>query len=118
MSHGPAQWTDHDTYRERRAYTVLRAARLAEARKLGTHLPIEWLILSGMIRCCVVCGATGFPLTKDHIVEIADGGCDCIANIQPVCLPCNSRRPRADLRPAVVPDWSARLANIMGRIFA
>lgn len=118
MSHGPAPWTALEKYAKARESTVLRSDRMAAAKAMGTHLPVEWHVLMNMFGCCVRCGAAGFPLTKDHIISVADGGCDCIANLQPLCRACNSAAAvGVDYRDAAIPDWSKRLTNIMGRIF-
>lgn len=118
MSHGPAQWTPLDKYAKSRATTVLRNERMAAAKAQGTHLPVEWQVLMNMFGHCVRCGATGYALTKDHIIPVAHGGCDCIANLQPLCRACNTAAPcGSDYRESAMPDWSARLADIMGRIF-
>jgi 5-methylcytosine-specific restriction endonuclease McrA len=69
-----------------------RRIRIARARRKGTHTPKEWNELRDRIGCCVCCGATGVRLSKDHIVAISVGGCDCIHNLQPLCDPCNSRK--------------------------
>jgi 5-methylcytosine-specific restriction endonuclease McrA len=61
------------------------------AKRKGTHTRKQWLALRDRIGCCVDCGSTG-SLTKDHIIPVSRGGCDCIQNIQPLCLQCNSRK--------------------------
>lgn len=40
---------------------------------------------------CAICGETK-PLGPDHIRPLSKGGTNWISNIQPVCLPCNSRK--------------------------
>ena len=41
---------------------------------------------------CLACATTGCPLTVDHVVPLARGGSNAIANIQPLCGSCNSRK--------------------------
>lgn len=99
----------------------MRSERLTEARRKGGHTKSEWTALADVFGQCVACGAPyealngGMP-TKDHIIPIYIGGCDCIANLQPMCRNCNSGKPdNTDLRAAARPDWVsaylARLAN-------
>lgn len=82
---------------------------MAAARRKGTHSPAEW---DALVRVCgdrcVMCGATDQRLERDHIVPVYAAGCDCIANIQPVCARCNcSKGPDdRDLRPV---GWSEAL---------
>lgn len=40
---------------------------------------------------CLRCGEKK-PLTKDHIVPIDKFGKNTIDNIQPLCMPCNSKK--------------------------
>jgi uncharacterized protein YdaU (DUF1376 family) len=94
-----------------------RSERLANARRLATHLPAEW---SAMLDICgphcLRCGAEA-PLVKDHIQPIYQGGSDGIENIQPLCRSCNSSKgpDTTDLRPN---GWQTslakRLANACG----
>jgi 5-methylcytosine-specific restriction endonuclease McrA len=58
----------------------------------GSHTRQEWNeILRQHDYKCVHCGTTE-QLTKDHIVPLAKSGSDYAANLQPLCLPCNSRK--------------------------
>lgn len=41
---------------------------------------------------CLCCGATGVPLTVDHVLPISRGGSNDIANIQPLCETCNKSK--------------------------
>lgn len=73
----PAQW---------------RAFYEQQAKRKGTHSKEDWENLRHRIGRCMACGKTGVRLTKDHIVPISRGGCDCIENVQPLCQPCNSSK--------------------------
>lgn len=69
----------------------IRSARIAIAKFKGTHTPEEWAeIVEQFNGCCARCGKPEF--TKDHIVPIYMGGCECIANLQPLCRNCNSSK--------------------------
>lgn len=79
------------------------------AKRRGTHTEEEWdslLMICG--HACVECGDRGterMPLQKDHIVAVSAFGCECISNIQPLCMQCNAAKgahSSHDLRPA---DW-------------
>lgn len=118
MVYGPAPWSTKEKYDKARATTVLRNERMAAAKEKGTHTPLEWQILMSMFNRCVWCGVTGVTLSKDHIIAVAYGGCDCIANLQPLCVSCNTAAVSGDdYRDNHLPDWSVRLVDIMGRIF-
>lgn len=69
-----------------------RREALREARKKGRHTDEEWQAKLAEIGHCVACGADDVPLSKDHIIPITAGGCDCIYNLQPMCDPCNSSK--------------------------
>ena len=63
--------------------------RARKARSGGTYTIAEWQSLCERTgNRCLACGDAG-PLTVDHIVPISKGGSNSIANIQPLCLPCN-----------------------------
>jgi 5-methylcytosine-specific restriction endonuclease McrA len=77
---------------ERPTPSEWRQWRMDKARWLGTHTKTEWKELRDRIGMCLGCGSRSRHLTKDHVIPIARGGCDCIQNIQPLCLPCNSKK--------------------------
>jgi hypothetical protein len=83
-----------------------RQHRIIAARQKGTHSAQEWDTLVDVFGGCVGC-CTGSPVTKDHIVAVAAGGCDCIANLQPLCATCNSIKSTAevDFRNLKKPGW-------------
>ena len=86
-----------------------RSARLAEARRKGTHTPGEWEAMKNVCgNACVECGATHLDLSKDHILAVAKGGSDAIDNIQPMCHRCNAGKGAngSDKRP---PRWREML---------
>ena len=71
----------------------VRRERMRTARRKGKHTQDQWHAL--VAHCgnrCVICGATGRSLERDHILPICHGGSDSIRNIQPVCSSCNSRK--------------------------
>ena len=88
-----------------RKYNRQRATE-RHVRALGEHTNDEWLqLLANVDYKCVKCNRKDVPLERDHIVPIGsvllkDGtiipwsdivaiGSDVIANIQPLCKPCN-----------------------------
>lgn len=88
----------------------------------GYHSKTEWQVLRGIFSECVCCGIAvaklhGGTATKDHIEPIMFGGCDCIANIQPVCRNCNSAGIFSDFRERAVPGWQTIYLHRMGAYF-
>ncbi len=64
-----------------------RRSRLAGSN--GSHTTAEWLELCDRFGWrCVRCREIR-PLSRDHVVPISRGGNNRIANIQPLCVPCN-----------------------------
>lgn len=85
----------------------IRKARLRGSR--GTFTRREWEDLCASYgNRCLCCGSEG-PLTADHIVPVSKGGKNTIDNIQPLCMPCNSRKQTksTDYRPVAQSgfDW-------------
>jgi 5-methylcytosine-specific restriction protein A len=51
--------------------------------------------------CCVQClisGRTTPPTIRDHIIPLAEGGCDEPANIQALCQMCSDAKTAAEAR--------------------
>lgn len=71
----------------------LRARRYAQERGAkGSHTLEEWeRVKRKYDHKCAYCGKRA-KLTKDHIVPLSKGGDDYIANIQPLCRSCNSKK--------------------------
>lgn len=100
-----------------------RHARLAEARRKGTHSAEEWeALVAACEHRCVKCSTHkselhGSALCKDHIIAIYVGGSDAIENIQPMCRQCNSSKAQdgTDYRPS---DWRERMAKCMAKPLA
>lgn len=99
-----------------------RQDRLTAARLKGWHTKTEWKVLHDIFGRCVVCGIPyehlyGNSATKDHIEPVVVGGCDCIANLQPVCRGCNSRGVFHDLRERALAGWQTIYLHRMGAYF-
>jgi hypothetical protein len=65
------------------------------------HTSVEWESLKALYdRICPSCirREPEIKLTKDHIVPISRGGGDGIANIQPLCRRCNSRKSKSVIK--------------------
>lgn len=59
----------------------------------GEYTADEFLALCGRYgNVCLSCGSGDRPLTPDHVVPLSLGGSNLIANIQPLCRTCNSRK--------------------------
>jgi 5-methylcytosine-specific restriction endonuclease McrA len=77
-------------YEKERHRASLRHDRLRGAS--GRHSLEEWeAILAAHDHACVFCGATK-EITKDHIVPISRGGTNYANNLQPLCMPCNTKK--------------------------
>jgi len=58
----------------------------------GDHTAEEWRgVINKQNRQCLACGGKE-KLTVDHIVPLSMGGTNNIANIQGLCLSCNSKK--------------------------
>ncbi len=61
----------------------------------GTHTKAQWESLKDAYNYrCPMCSRIEpeISLTKDHIISLRNGGSDDIANIQPLCRSCNSKK--------------------------
>ncbi|MDP9073181.1 MAG: HNH endonuclease [Actinomycetota bacterium] len=80
--------TDHPELNAHKA--ARRRARTFSAE--GSHTVEEWLLVCHTWKgACAYCGRVG-PLTRDHVVPLARGGSDYIANILPACRECNTSK--------------------------
>ena len=41
---------------------------------------------------CLRCEKNEVPLSRDHVIPLCKGGINDISNIQPLCMPCNSKK--------------------------
>jgi len=74
-----------------RGYARKRRQRLY--RTAGSHTETEWQgLCAAYSQRCLRCGRADVRLTRDHIIPLVRGGSDFIANIQPLCGPCNSTK--------------------------
>lgn len=62
------------------------------ARMKGSHTSNEWKRLCSHFENICLCCGTSEKLEKDHVVSVENGGSDYIANIQPLCKSCNSKK--------------------------
>lgn len=114
--------SDWDAAQRKLRRVMIRYNRMQAAKAMGTHDPHEWRTLHNLFARCLSCGVGygemhGGHATKDHILPIALGGCDCIANLQPVCRQCNSRGIGEDLRPQALPGWQTIYLHRLGAFF-
>jgi 5-methylcytosine-specific restriction endonuclease McrA len=69
--------------------------RLRKLGAKGSHSLQEWEELKQSLDYICVCCKRQEPeirLTEDHIIPLSKGGTDDIANLQPLCQSCNSRK--------------------------
>jgi 5-methylcytosine-specific restriction endonuclease McrA len=84
-----AEWQKRHPER-RKAYKAKR--RTAKTKAGGAYTSAQWIALCDKYhKRCVCCGKKR-KLTSDHVVPVSKGGSSNISNIQPLCLPCNSRK--------------------------
>lgn len=72
----------------------------------GAFVAEEWLALCNRYdQRCLCCGRSDVNLTADHVIPISRGGDNWIANIQPLCLSCNTSKGTKiiDYRPVFGP---------------
>lgn len=99
-----------------------RRARYDPVGKLATE---EFWQLLRWFPCCPCCGRSwqdvGDWINQDHIIPISCGGVNTVANLQPLCQPCNIWKqdhlivfnPQSPGRPAPLPQ---RLHNLFQQI--
>lgn len=106
-------YADNSTYAKKRIRAwqarnrvkVQTYGEVRRARKLGadgnyTATEFDALCQQYEYRC--LCCGEAKPLTADHVIPLSCGGSNDIANIQPLCRSCNSRKnaKSTDYRPA------------------
>jgi len=94
---------------------------LKRARKHGAEgyfTEDEWALLKRQYHHrCLCCGRQepDIKLTKDHIVPLSKGGTNWIANIQPLCRSCNSKKHNRIIKYSHVDnDYRYERSNING----
>lgn len=84
-----AAWAARNPAKVKASSVAARHARRAAA---GRFTASQWQLLCALYgHQCAACDADE-KLTPDHIVALARGGSNHIANIQPLCLDCNRRK--------------------------
>ena len=88
------EYPEGTTPLEKKRFTNMRY-RARKRNAEGSHTFGEWELMKkqyGYI--CPACGEKEpkIKLTEDHIIPLSRGGSDCIENIQPLCVRCNTRK--------------------------
>ena len=82
------EWHKHNP---ERANDHTRARRARKRSNGGSFTVDEWLDLCAAFDFrCACCGV--LEQTVDHVIPVTKGGSSDIANIQPLCKPCNSAK--------------------------
>lgn len=87
------QWVFHAwwTHQVRRERLTAEERRTVRQRRRWVWRHLRPVVLTRDGHRCVRCGATE-DLEADHIVAMANGGTDDLANLQALCAPCNSAK--------------------------
>jgi len=91
QQHGVAMRLQHQQYQKaNRAKGALKTRRY---RALKGHKRIYgWPALRAWLGgCCLCCGTTR-RIEADHVIPLAKGGPDTLANLQPLCRSCNASK--------------------------
>lgn len=86
------KWNERNK-EKRQVITMNRIAR--RKKNGGSFTSEEWEALKKSCNySCLCCGEIepDIKLSIDHVIPISKGGRNDIANIQPLCLPCNQRK--------------------------
>lgn len=87
------EWEYRRKVEVRPKFAARRAKRRASlSGATGSYTPKEWQHLVRQADGKCLCCGERKPLTPDHIIPLARGGRNDIANIQPLCLSCNCRK--------------------------
>lgn len=98
MNFGGKKWHTykHGLSKDRRYWALKSHERRVKKQNNGGEYDVkEWeLVKKRFKHRCPFCGEKEpkIKLTVDHILPILFGGTNDISNIQPLCLPCNSRK--------------------------
>lgn len=75
-----------------RRIALHHARRAQKAGNGGSHTTAEWRALCEWFgNVCLCCGVAE-KLSRDHVVPLNKGGANAIANLQPICVRCNSAK--------------------------
>lgn len=93
---------------ERFRYQTLAARMNKRAKAWGAEGRVSGSDLAAIDGQCRYCGgiAGGF----DHVIALADGGANLVANLVPACLSCN-RRKASDTKRRQIREWNASRAK-------
>lgn len=84
-------WAKANPERRRDHVRADKAKRRAKSKD-SSFTVAQWTQLCEIYsHRCLCCGKVA-PLTADHIQPLSMGGSNSIENIQPLCMPCNSRK--------------------------
>lgn len=86
-----------NNWRSKNKELLLKSKRLSNSKRRSASkdkIEIkEWnSVLEFYGNKCLCCGRTDLQLTIDHIVPLSKGGKNLVDNVQPLCMPCNSKK--------------------------
>jgi 5-methylcytosine-specific restriction endonuclease McrA len=77
-----------------KANPLRKASYETKRRALKQGVPSDGLVVDLTDRCCAYCGAPAAHV--DHVVPLARGGHDTLANKVPACMTCNTSKGAKD----------------------